>query len=49
MAYISALRKPTAWTLLFVGPKVRTFGFLHPKEDGLWEWERYDRVPVDAA
>ena len=22
---------------------------VHPKEDGLWEWERYDRVPVDAA
>lgn len=39
---IRLLRVPT-WTLLFVGPQRRTWGFWHEIGGGEWRWIRHDR------
>lgn len=36
------LRQPT-WTLMFVGRRVRTWGYLEPSAYGKWSWTEFDK------
>ena len=53
-AIVKLARTPT-WTLLFVGPRVRTWGYLEPLpvRRGQWRWTEFDKHPhareFDAA
>lgn len=40
-AILRLLRVPS-WTLMFVGRRVRTWGYLEPR-DGHWVWTEYDK------
>ena len=52
-AIVELDRRPT-WTLCFVGPRVRTWGYLEPPVSGdIWHWTEFDKHPhareFDAA
>lgn len=43
-AIVQLSRTPT-WTLLFVGRRVRTWGYLEPDVRGGWRWTEFDKHP----
>lgn len=50
---IVKLLRATTWTLLFVGPRRRTWGYLEPTSPTTWAWTEFDKHPhaveFDAA